>query len=114
PPATAPRHQGYHSRCLPRRLADQIIGPAEWGHQGSGGANRAMPTYLGRFPRAVWLLLLNTLGAYTGYGVVLLVYNLYLVALGYHEDFIGLFTSVNAIAMIAGSLGAIGISQRWG
>jgi predicted MFS family arabinose efflux permease len=73
-----------------------------------------MPTYLGRFPRAVWLLLYNTLGAYTGYGVVLLVYNLYLVALGYHEDFIGLFTSVNAIAMIVGSLGAIGISQRWG
>jgi MFS family permease len=73
-----------------------------------------MPAYLRRFPRPVWLLLINTLGAYTGYGVVLLVYNLYLVALGYHEDFIGLFASVNAGAMIAGSVGAIAISQRWG
>jgi MFS family permease len=71
-------------------------------------------TYLRRFSRPVWLLLANTLGAYCGYGVVLLVYNLYLVALGYHEDFIGLFASVNAIAMIVGSLAAIAISQRWG
>jgi predicted MFS family arabinose efflux permease len=74
-------------------------------------------TYLARqrrLGRGTWLLLGNTLGAYAGYGVVILVYNLYLVALGYHEDFIGLFASVNAVAMIVGSLGAIGISQRWG
>jgi len=73
-----------------------------------------MRTYLRRFPRAVWLLLFNTLGAFTGYGVIVLIYNLYLVALGYHEDFIGLFASVNAVAMIVGSIGAIAISQRWG
>jgi predicted MFS family arabinose efflux permease len=73
-----------------------------------------MGTYLRRFPRAVWLLLFNTLGAFTGYGVVVLIYNLYLVALGYHEDFIGLFASANAVAMIVGSVGAIAISQRWG
>jgi predicted MFS family arabinose efflux permease len=60
------------------------------------------------------LLLVNTLGSYTGYGVILLVYNLYLVALGYHEDFIGLFASVLAMATIAGSLGAIPICRRWG
>jgi MFS family permease len=73
-----------------------------------------MGTYFRRFPRAVWLLLVNTLGAFTGFGVVVLIYNLYLVALGFHEDFIGLFTSVNAVAMIVGSIVAIGVSQRWG
>jgi MFS family permease len=76
-----------------------------------------MGTYLRRvrhLPRGVWLLLFNTLGAYTGYGVVVLIYNLYLVALGYHEDFIGLFTSVNAGAMIVGSIVAIAVSHRWG
>jgi len=69
---------------------------------------------IGHLQRGTWLLLANTLGAYAGYGMILLVYNLYLVALGYHEDFIGLFASVNAVAMIAGSVGAIVICQRWG
>ena len=73
-----------------------------------------MKNYFGRHPRAIWLLLINTLGAFTGYGVIVLIYNLYLVALGYHEDFIGLFLSVNAIAMIVGSVVAIWVSHRWG
>jgi MFS family permease len=66
------------------------------------------------FQRGTLLLLYNTLGSYTGYGAILLVFNLYLVALGYHEDFIGLFNSVMAVAMIAGSFGAVEISRRWG
>jgi predicted MFS family arabinose efflux permease len=69
---------------------------------------------MSRFQRGTVLLLGNTLGAYAGYGMILLVYNLYLVALGFHEDFIGLFASVNASATIAGSVGAIVVSQRWG
>src|SRR5947209_16992308 len=64
--------------------------------------------------RGVWLLLANTVGTTLGLGVVLLIYNLYLVALGYHEDFIGTFTAVSALAMSAGALAAIPLSRRLG
>jgi predicted MFS family arabinose efflux permease len=64
--------------------------------------------------RGVWLLLANTVGTTLGLAVVLLIYNLYLVALGYHEDFIGEFTALNALAMSAGALAAIPLSRYLG
>src|SRR5215472_13817005 len=67
-----------------------------------------------RLHRGVWLLLANTVGTTLGLAVVLLIYNLYLVALGYHEDFIGTFTSLTALAMSAGALAAIPLSRRLG
>lgn len=67
-----------------------------------------------RLHRGVWLLLANTVGTTLGLAIVLLIYNLYLVALGYHEDFIGTFTALSALAMSAGALAAIPLSLRLG
>ena len=53
-----------------------------------------------RLHRGVWLLLANSVGTTLGLAIVLVIYNLYLVALGYHEDFIGTFTAVSALAMV--------------
>jgi len=64
--------------------------------------------------RGVWLLLANTVGTTLGLGVVLLIYNLYLVALGYHEAFIGTFPAMSALAMSSGALAAIPLSRRLG
>lgn len=67
-----------------------------------------------RLHRGVWLLLANSVGTTLGLAIVLVIYNLYLVALGYHEDFIGTFTAVSALAMSAGALAAIPLSRRVG
>jgi MFS family permease len=59
----------------------------------------------------VWLVLANQVGTTLGYAIILLIYNLYLVDLGYHEDFIGWFTALNALAMSGGALAAIPLSK---
>lgn len=59
---------------------------------------------LRRAPRAIRLFLGYTLLANIGLGVFQLIYNLYLVRIGFREDFIGTFSAVNTIAMAATAL----------
>src|SRR5258708_16889761 len=67
-----------------------------------------------RAPRVARRLLGDPGGPSLGLALVLLIYNFFLVALGYHEDFIGTFTAVSALAMSAGALAAIPLSRRLG
>jgi MFS family permease len=67
-----------------------------------------------RLPRGAWLVVANTIGTTLGLAVVLVIYNLYLVALGYHEDFLGWFTALNSLAMSAGAFAAVPLGQRIG
>src|SRR5258708_36642298 len=67
-----------------------------------------------RAPRVARRLLGDPGGPSLGLALVLLIYNFFLVALGYHEDFIGTFTAVSALAMSAGALAAIPVSRRLG
>ena len=75
---------------------------------------RASHAWTGRLPRGIWLLLANTLLAYTGIGVFSLIFNLYLASLGYREDFIGLFQFANAAAIGGLAVPAGLLSQRAG
>lgn len=66
------------------------------------------------FPREVWLLLILTVAVFTSIGVSALVLNLYLVALGYREDFLGTVSFASTIALSGAALPASGISNRIG
>ncbi len=73
-----------------------------------------MRSYLRRirsFNRDVRLFFLFSLLITTGFGVFGLVMNLYLVQLGLREDFIGIFSAVNTIAIAAGAI-SIGFALR--
>jgi MFS family permease len=67
-----------------------------------------------RFDRNIWLLLGNTFFVFLGLGVFALVFNLYLTAQGYKEDFIGLFSFANTAAIGAFAIPAGAISNRFG
>ncbi|HZR00102.1 MAG TPA: MFS transporter [Chloroflexota bacterium] len=67
-----------------------------------------------RFRRNLWLLLAQNLAVFLGIAVQGLVLNLYLVALGYREDFIGLVTFVQTAAIGVGAFPASAISPRAG
>lgn len=54
---------------------------------------------LRRMPRAIQLFLVFLLLANIGFGVFQLIFNLYLVQLGYREDFIGTFSAFTTVAM---------------
>lgn len=61
-----------------------------------------MPRYVQQirsYPREIKLYLLYTLFANLGLGVFTLLFNLYLVHIGLHEDFIGLFNAVTTVAI---------------
>lgn len=59
----------------------------------------------------LWMVFLSNVGVS---GVFLLLYNLYLVQLGYHEDFIGLLALVQMGAVAVGALPAGSIADRFG
>lgn len=59
----------------------------------------------------LWMVFLSNVGLS---GVFMLLYNLYLVELGYNEDFIGLLTFVQTGAIAAGALPAGWLSERFG
>ncbi|HEV2527499.1 MAG TPA: MFS transporter [Thermomicrobiales bacterium] len=73
-----------------------------------------MRSYIRRirsFNRDIRLFFLFSLLVTTGFGVFGLVMNLYLVQLGLREDFIGIFSAVNTIAIAAGAI-SIGFALR--
>lgn len=66
-----------------------------------------MKAYLARMrgaPRAMKLFILYTLLVNIGFGVFQLIYNLYLVRLGFREDFIGMLTAINTILIAVAAL----------
>lgn len=67
-----------------------------------------------RFRRNLWLLLGQSLAVFLGIAVQGLALNLYLVALGYREDFIGLLTFVQTAAIGLGAFPASTLSPRLG
>ena len=67
-----------------------------------------------RFDRNIWLLLGNTFFVFLGLGIFMLVFNLYLTAQGYREDFVGLFSFANTAAIGAFAIPAGAISNRFG
>lgn len=64
--------------------------------------------------RDVKLFLLFTLLANIGYGVFQLIFNLYLLELGYHEDDIGAFSAVQTICLAAGAATLAFMLNRFG
>jgi MFS family permease len=67
-----------------------------------------------RFRRNLWLLLGQSLAVFLGIAVQRLALNLYLVALGYREDFIGLLSFVQTAAIGVGAFPASSLSPRIG
>jgi MFS family permease len=67
-----------------------------------------------RFRRNFWLLLAQNLAVFLGIAVQALILNLYLVALGYREDFIGLVAFVQTAAIGVGAMPASWLSPRVG
>lgn len=68
----------------------------------------------GRFDRNIWLLYGNTFFVFLGLGIFALVFNLYLTAQGYKEDFVGLFSFANTAAIGGFAIPAGAISNRVG
>src|SRR5262249_55070777 len=67
-----------------------------------------------RFGRNLWIFLASTTIIFAGVAVQQLVYNLYLVQVGYREDFIGIYTLVNIGAVGLISIPISGLSNRFG
>ena len=65
---------------------------------------RAYLARIGRAPRAMKLFIVYTLFVNIGFGVFQLIYNLYLVRLGFREDFIGTLTAINTIVIAVAAL----------
>ena len=59
-----------------------------------------------RFRRNLWLLLAQNVAIFLGIAVQALILNLYLVALGHREDFIGLVAFVQTAAIGVGAMPA--------
>ncbi|HEV2108645.1 MAG TPA: MFS transporter, partial [Thermomicrobiales bacterium] len=76
-----------------------------------------MGSYLLRvrgFSRDIHLFLLYNLLAYVGFGVFILIYNLYLIQLGLREDYIGAFNAVLTLST-AGAAATMGpVLRRYG
>lgn len=76
-----------------------------------------MSAYLLRiraFGRDIHLFLLYNLLAYVGFGVFILIYNLYLYQLGLREDYIGAFNAVQTIATAVAALTMGPVLRRYG
>jgi MFS family permease len=67
-----------------------------------------------RFSRNLWLLLGQNVAVFLGIALQALILNLYLVALGYREDFIGLVAFAQTAAIGLGALPAGWLSPRLG
>lgn len=59
----------------------------------------------------LWMVFLSNVGLS---GIFALLYNLYLVALGHHEDFIGVLSFVQMAAIALGAIPASRLSERFG
>jgi MFS family permease len=66
------------------------------------------------FSRNLWLLLAQNVAVFLGIALQALILNLYLVALGYREDFIGLVAFAQTAAIGVGALPAGSLSPRLG
>jgi MFS family permease len=66
------------------------------------------------FRRNFWLLLAQNLAVFLGIAVQALILNLYLVALGYREDFVGLIAFVQTAAIGVGAMPASWLTPRIG
>jgi MFS family permease len=76
-----------------------------------------MGSYLLRvrgFGRDVHLFLLYNLLAYVGFGVFILIYNLYLIQLGLREDYIGAFNAVQTLSTAAAAITMGPVLRRYG
>ncbi|MCA9860916.1 MAG: hypothetical protein KC438_14400, partial [Thermomicrobiales bacterium] len=76
-----------------------------------------MNSYLQRvrsFTPDVKLLLVYCLLANIGYGVIELIFNFYLLELGYREDFIGQWRAVATLAIAGASVGLGTVINRFG
>jgi MFS family permease len=71
-------------------------------------------SYWGQFHKNVKLMLLTNLITQTGIGMFMVIYNLYVYALGYPETFIGQIISINSLATVLIMLPAGLISDRVG
>lgn len=69
---------------------------------------------LGRSSRAIKLFIAYTLLANIGLGVFQLIYNLYLVRLGYREDFIGTISAVTTVCVGVAALAMGPLTNRFG
>ena len=67
-----------------------------------------------RFGLNVWLLMANTFFVFTGMGIFVLIFNLYLASLGFREDYIGLFAFANTAAIGGFAIPAGALSNRFG
>jgi predicted MFS family arabinose efflux permease len=89
---------------------------------GNGGLSRyrnqtRMYSYLHRvrsFSPDIKLVLVYCLLANIGYGVIELIFNFYLLELGYREDFIGQWRAVSTLSVAAASLGLGAMINRFG
>ena len=67
------------------------------------------------FNRNVWLYLITwALIGFSYSGIFLVVFNLYLLRLGYGPEFVGLVNGVGLFAMALSSLPAGVLGKRWG
>ncbi len=66
------------------------------------------------FPRDIKLFLIYSLFCNIGIGAFALLFNLYLVQLGYREDFIGLFNGLSTVALALGALALGRLLNRFG
>jgi MFS family permease len=69
---------------------------------------------IGRSSRAIKLFIAYTLLANIGLGVFQLIYNLYLVRLGYREDFIGTISAVTTVCVGVAALAMGPLTNRFG
>ena len=66
------------------------------------------------FSRPARLYLLSEFLAWTGHGIMSVLYNLYLVEGGYQESFVGTAVSVTALGLALVALPAGVLAERWG
>jgi MFS family permease len=80
------------------------------------GRTRAsvIPFRLPGYRRNLWFLLGTVLAAFIGIGVQALVLNLYLISIGYREDFLGLFSFANTAGIGFAALLAGRVSNKAG
>jgi MFS family permease len=66
------------------------------------------------FSRPARLYLLSEFLAWTGHGIMSVLYNLYLVEAGFQESFVGTAVSVTALGLALTALPAGMLAERWG
>jgi len=75
---------------------------------------RAYLTTIRNYPREIKLFFGYALFSNIGIGAFALLFNLYLVQLGYREDFIGMFNGLSTVALAVGALALGRLLNRFG